>query len=320
MQTYLKSKPSWVQVIIFLGMALGCFTAIFLIGQTVLSAITGIRMTDLGDIDMLRAAGNRGLFMLRGTFLVQFLGLFLVPSLLFSYYADPRPGHYLGLKRPWHLGYWVLGIAALLVAMPLVEYLGQINRQLPIGASLKRWIEQTENEASATVRFLLEDRSTTGLILNLIFVAAFAGIGEELFFRGVLQRLLIRGTRNAWAGILITAALFSFFHFQFYGFFPRLLLGMILGAIYWYSGSLWTAILAHFLYDAVLVVLLHLRPDMAAADATVFRTATLIPMALGSAGLVAFLIWTMKRRSATSFGDLYAEELHPNAPDKDLSF
>jgi membrane protease YdiL (CAAX protease family) len=122
--------------------------------------------------------------------------------------------------------------------------------------------EGMEEEAARQIKFMLQKRNPVELLKNLLFISVFAGIGEELFFRGILQRLLIRVTKNPWMGIILTAAIFSGIHFQFYGFLPRLLLGVLLGAIYWYSGSLWVAILAHFLYDAAIILLVYFNPQM----------------------------------------------------------
>ena len=47
-------------------------------------------------------------------------------------------------------------------------------------------------------------------------------------------------------------------HLQFYGFFPRFYLGFIFGLIYYWSGSIWLPILAHFINNAAAVVLLFI--------------------------------------------------------------
>jgi hypothetical protein len=44
-------------------------------------------------------------------------------------------------------------------------------------------------------------------------------------------------------------------HFQFYGFFPRLLLGALFGYLFHWSGTLWIPIFAHFVNNAAAVML-----------------------------------------------------------------
>ena len=315
MQTYLKTKPVWVQLLLFMGMAFGMLFVIFLLGGALLSQLTGISLIQMSDTAKWDYNNPNTLVMVRGMMLLQFLGLFLIPSLLFAYFSDPHPLPYIGLKRPVSPGFWIIGILAMMLAIPLVEYLGVLNRQAPFGVSTRLLIEQMEAEAARTLQFLLGRHSTKDLLLNLIFIAAFAGIGEELFFRGIVQRLLIRSTRNAWIGIALTAFIFSFLHFQFYGLLPRLFLGVLLGAVYWYSGSLWTAILAHFLYDAVIIVVLHFHPQYAESTTGLLNPAQLPWLALGSAVLVtACLLW-MKQKSTISYDAVYAGETPDTSPN-----
>jgi hypothetical protein len=158
------------------------------------------------------------------------------------------------------------------------------------------------------------------LLMNIIFIAAFAGIGEELFFRGVLQRLFIKGTKSPWAGIIIAAFIFSFFHFQFFGFIPRFLLGILLGAIYWYSGSLWPAIIAHFLYDAFIIILAYFNPQLIQnPEASLVDNSYLVIAALVSLLLVSALVWWMKKASFTTYDASYKDD-SPQPSDKDFTF
>lgn len=89
--------------------------------------------------------------------------------------------------------------------------------------------------------------------MNILIIAIMAGIGEELLFRGVLQKILINWTRNTHVGILCAAIIFSAIHFQFFGFFPRMILGMVLGYLYVWSKSIWVPIIAHALNNALTV-------------------------------------------------------------------
>jgi general stress protein CsbA len=172
-----------------------------------------------------------------------------------------------------------------------------------------------EEEAAKQIQFMLSKHTPGELFLNLIFISVFAGIGEELFFRGVLQRLFIKLTKNPWAGIILTAILFSGFHLQFFGFLPRLFLGILLGALYWYSGSLWTAILAHFVYDALIIVLVYANPQMIKdTNATIVDPAQLSIMALISAALTFVILWQMIKKTKTSYAAVYKDDNPPQDP------
>jgi hypothetical protein len=97
---------------------------------------------------------------------------------------------------------------------------------------------------------------------------------------------------------------------QFYGFLPRFVLGILLGAIYWYSGSLWVAILAHFVYDAVLIVAAYFNPDMLNEGNSV-KLSSMALIATISLILVVLLAGWMKKKSVTSYSKVYADDAIP---------
>lgn len=308
MQSYLKTRPVWIQLLLFLGMAIGIFMVISIIGMWILSGITGITMFEITDTAKWNLSNPKMIVYIRGMILIQFLGLFVIPSFLFSYFSDPEPLNYIGLKKPSKPIYWVLGIAALILAIPLVEYTGLLNRKIDFG-SARQWMQSMEDEAAKQIKFMLGKRTFSELLMNIIFIAVFAGVGEELFFRGVLQRLFIKASKSPWLGIIVTAFLFSAMHIQFFGFIPRFLLGVLLGAVYWYSGSLWTAIIAHVVYDAFFIVLAYFQPQIIdSPEATLFNGSSEFILAIVSAIIVLALLWLMRKNSTVSYVDVYKND------------
>lgn len=310
-----------MQLLLFLGMAFGMFLIASLIGVTILSKTTGIALTDLQNSATWKMNDPRIVTFMRSMILLQFLFLFTIPVLLFSYFADPKPAQFLGLKAPSHGVYWIWGLLLIVVSYPFVEYLGFINQKIPVGGDTQKWMKGMEEEAARQIRFMLNNRTPLELLKNLVFIALFAGIGEELFFRGILQRLFIRMTHNPWLGIILTAVIFSGIHFQFYGFLPRVFLGILLGAIYWYSGSLWIAILAHFLYDAAVIVIVYFNPQLLAnTEATLIKgqEVQLLIGAMISLALAFAILQRMQRKSVASYEAVYSDDF-PKQRD-DFSF
>jgi uncharacterized protein len=162
----------------------------------------------------------------------------------------------------------------------------------------------------------LSKHTIKDLVLNIICIAGLAAVGEELLFRGMVQRLFIKIFRTPWPGIIITAFLFSAMHMQFYGFLPRFALGILLGAVYWYSGSLWTAIVAHFVYDALVIVLVYFNPEMLKEGNA--PAATNIAL-IGSISfvMVVLLIEWMRKKTTTTYAEVYADD---DIPVKDHPF
>ena len=121
----------------------------------------------------------------------------------------------------------------------------------------EKWAREREDTAADLTRFLTNFGSMGELLLALIIIAVLPAIGEEIVFRGLIQNELYRGTNNIHMSIWFAAVLFSAIHFQFFGFVPRLLLGALFGYLYYWSGNLILAILAHFVNNAVSVLALY---------------------------------------------------------------
>jgi hypothetical protein len=97
-----------------------------------------------------------------------------------------------------------------------------------------------------------EDFFDSPAILPLVGVLAIfaAPIAEETFFRG----FLFAGLRARWgtlSGALASGLLFALLHFNVGSIVPFTVIGMLLAWAYVFSGSLWTAIGAHFAFNAI---------------------------------------------------------------------
>jgi membrane protease YdiL (CAAX protease family) len=305
---YFKKVHPILQVFIFAGIAAGCFMIIGTVGSLILANATGIELKTLTDPDKWDYSDPSMLTFLRGMLVIQFISLYIIPVFLFARLSDTKPADYLGLRKSNSL-YIILGIVVLLVALPFVDWTGKINQSLiPESTSLGKLMRSMEEDAAKQIAFMLKGQSIKDLILNLIFVAVFAGVGEELFFRGVLQRLFIKAFKSPWIGIIITAFIFSAIHLQFYGFIPRFILGILLGLIYWYSGSLWPAIIAHFAYDALAVIVIHFNPEMADKEGVTTSFANQSLLAVVSLVLIIGIVVIMKKRSTTTYEMMYARD------------
>ena len=70
-----------------------------------------------------------------------------------------------------------------------------------------------------------------------------------------MQQNIEKGTKNSHIAIWLTALIFSFIHFQFQGFFPRLFLGAGLGYLFVWTRNLWIPIIAHLAYNGGQILL-----------------------------------------------------------------
>ena len=212
-------------------------------------------------ITMLLAVGNDIQLLKLGQAISSTL-VFIAPPLILYAFTRKQPLREIGFRKvnPW----WMLliGIALMFVSLPVTNQLTAWNEKMNLGAafeSLEALLKQMEDMAGDLTERMLKVDTIGGLLMNLLVIALIPAIGEELTFRGVVQQSLVKGCKNAHVGILLSAAIFSFIHFQFYGFLPRMFLGIILGYMFYYSGSLWTSILMHFVNNGAAVVVSYIQ-------------------------------------------------------------
>ncbi|NNF01654.1 MAG: CPBP family intramembrane metalloprotease, partial [Bacteroidia bacterium] len=124
---------------------------------------------------------------------------------------------------------------------------------------IESYMKQMEESAADLTEAFLGVITVKGLLLNLIMIAIIPAIGEELLFRGIIQRWLGSWLENIHVSIIITAAIFSAVHFQFYGFIPRMVFGILFGYMYYWSGSLWLPIVAHLVNNSTAVLLAYIE-------------------------------------------------------------
>ncbi|MFN0215017.1 MAG: lysostaphin resistance A-like protein [Saprospiraceae bacterium] len=143
-----------------------------------------------------------------------------------------------------------LGILLMGVSLPLVLYSLSINQLLP----LPDFFEEASKQAEEALKGLIIMDNWAELLANILIIALLPALGEELVFRGVVQQQIMRRIANPWIAILISSVVFSAAHFQFDGFIPRMLLGFLLGWLYWKTRNFWVPVAGHFFNNGLLVV------------------------------------------------------------------
>ena len=184
------------------------------------------------------------------------VGIFIVPPFLFAYLS----GNSLSFKSVSRQQLMLTAVI-MFFAMPLINGLSLWNEQLHLPGfleSVEAWMRAAEAKAMAITEAFLAVNTPLGLAVNILIIAIIPALGEELLFRGVVQKELSKWSGKVHLSIWITAFLFSAIHLQFLGFFPRFLIGGLLGYMFYWSGSIWLPILAHFVNNAVAVILYYM--------------------------------------------------------------
>ena len=178
---------------------------------------------------------------------MQTIALFAIPPIILALIYDKKPIAIFKLNKKPTLHYLGLSLVLILIANPFVNLLSDFNSQildsiLGVTNSLKTEDLQTQKIFAA----LLKDTHLLSLFTNTIIIALLPAVCEELFFRGLLQKVVLRKYMTMHYAVFLSAFIFSFFHFQFYGFIPRFILGIAFGYIFEWTGSLWITICIHF--------------------------------------------------------------------------
>ncbi|MEZ5012678.1 MAG: CPBP family intramembrane glutamic endopeptidase [Chitinophagales bacterium] len=185
------------------------------------------------------------------------LGRFILVGYLFLRLMDQTAIAYLHLNSCIHPRSILLLLLIAVFATGSISIITEWNQNMHLPSFLHGFEESArkmESAAEAQTKAFLSTASVSGFIVNLLVIGVIAAIAEEYFFRGVLLRTVLDGTRKPHFAIWFSAFFFSLIHYQFFGFFPRLILGAILGYLFYWSGSLWASIIAHFFNNAMSVV------------------------------------------------------------------
>lgn len=225
------------------GILAGLFGGGLIVSQIIVSLLLFSGTTNLADaMSLLNSPDKEVISALKLGQLLAALGTFLLPAIAFTLILKEPFFRFIGAGiTPNALGLLFTPLAVL-CSFPLIAWLATLNAELPLPDVLV----QMEQNAESLTRAFLRSEDIGDLFINLGVVAVAAAVTEEIFFRGCLQKLLLQWIKNHHAAIWITAFFFSFLHFQFLGFLPRMLLGALMGYLFVWSGNIWIPMLAHF--------------------------------------------------------------------------
>lgn len=223
---------------------------------TIIACVIGIAAYGFQPLISMSEGDSSNVEMLRLIQIFSSFGMFVVAALIYARLQSNDWLNYLNLKK-FNLILAILTILIMLSFGPLMEFSNELNKNMVLPEFLKEietWMKLKEDQTAEMIKQLLVMNSVPVLLINMLMFAIIPAVGEELIFRGCLQRIFGRWTGNYHIAIWLTAILFSTIHFQFYGFMPRMLLGALFGYLLVWSGSLWLPILAHFMNNGLAVV------------------------------------------------------------------
>lgn len=246
-----EEKHPFVQLV-FLGLLVGLgFLAFAVVSVVVIYFGYGYN----GMMNVFRGVRDLSTNSTKIVLVIQQLFLFLLPALLLGVTESKKPRQFYDVSSP-RINTAAIVFFIMLVSVPFMGWINELNQKMHLPATLKwleEWMRRLENQGAETTKAILKMTSLGGLLVNLFVIALVPAICEEFIFRGALQRTFLRWVKNPHVAIWISAAIFSTIHFQFFGFFPRLLLGALFGYIYFWTKSIWYTVFAHFLNNGYAV-------------------------------------------------------------------
>ena len=266
-----KMHPA-LQFLVFMGIFAGLWLGGNIIGVGVIMLLYGSSI-----INAIASANATVPHFITALWILQIISTTLplfVAAMLFAQLVVNDVKDYIKptLKISWLLPVLVVFIS--LASFPLIEYLSNLNQKMTLPPFL-HWMRAFEDSAEKLTNAMLQMKTIWSMVFNVIFIGLLTAIVEEFMFRGCIQTIFKRWTKNTHVAIWITAILFSAFHMEFFGFLPRLMLGATFGYLVAWSGSIWPAVLAHFINNASDVIVTYLSQhnliSIKADDAHVFN-------------------------------------------------
>lgn len=182
-----------------------------------------------------------------GTFCMMFL-----PAVVFSLIVHGKKGFWLGFNRWFNLRQLLIGFALIFFANLIAAPLADLTKSVVAGfPEINELARQMEDDYERQVKVLANLTGWGEFIMALIFMALLPALFEEMFFRGTLQTLLERWWGKPILAIIVTSILFSLIHASVYLFLSRIILGVVLGMLFYFTRNLWVNTFVHFANNAL---------------------------------------------------------------------
>lgn len=162
--------------------------------------------------------------------------------------------------RPWVVLFWCV-LAALGAIIPSTW----VQEQMP----------ELPNIVEEEFDMILRNR------YGYFVVGLLAPLAEELVFRGAILRALLRWNSKSWLAIIISAIFFSAAHMNPAQIPHTLLVGILLGWLYYRTNSIVPGVVYHWVNNTVAYVLYNLYPDPNMTLSDLFGSQQTVLMAVG---------------------------------------
>ncbi len=257
-----RENPAASSLLVIIGLFLIGFLFLGGVIQILVMMAAGASLTDFtnsdGDFSKLP---NAWLGMILGQGLGSFIG-FVGTAWFYWIKIEKKSWQDLNFDKVPALPVFGMVVLTQMAFMGFNGWLQELNQAVTFPESLKgleALLKGMEDKLAETTKFFTDFTSFWQFLLVFLVIAVIAGIGEELLFRGLIMRKLLLGTGNPHIAIWVSAFIFAVIHFQFYGILPRMMLGVLFGYFYLWTGNIRVPIFAHIFNNGLAVTIMYLH-------------------------------------------------------------
>lgn len=251
-QAPLENSSSLVHLLAIFGIFTICITFFSLLTNMLL--VNGFDIKDAFSQEVFSHGQLNGLLFAQ---IISSIGIFIVPAILFSFLKSTNPLQFLKVKPQVDIKMVFFTILLFFSVLPLIDGLVRLMHMIPFdefdNATINTMIELEVKSEQLFSQFL-DFQSVGGFVLAFFTMAIVPAVGEELFFRGVLQNIFMKSMKSPILAIVTTALIFTFFHSPLYNLPALLFMGILLGLIYHWTKNIWYSIAAHLFNNGMIVV------------------------------------------------------------------
>jgi membrane protease YdiL (CAAX protease family) len=300
--------------------ALGMMVLFFIAGLIlagIIQLVIGMKMVPEGTgLDKLPDAilksmeDPKNVGLLRLSQVTGTLLMLCLPALLYSRVVNGKNMFWLGFnKYVWVnqvlIGFGIIFLANIMAA-PIADLTKAVLVNFPSLDTMAKELEETYNKQ---VMLMSNLKNWQEYIMAIFIMAFFPALFEELFFRGALQTLFEKWWKSPFMAILVTSIIFSIIHFSIYHFLTRVILGFVLGYMFYKTKNIWVNTIAHFLNNAIAVTqMFYLSNQSEKLDLSKIEPKVEWWVGVGAAALMIYLLYLLEKKSASNKARILAKE------------
>ena len=264
-----------------------------LLGIAIINSVFNFDFSDLSsdNSSQLIMENENGYWIFFVLMALNSIGMFILSSLVFTKLISNNTTNYLLLNTKPPINFLSLLPFFSFAGVILVGFMGDLNMKL----NLPEVFKLMEQDANELINYIISFKSSGNIIATILLMAILPAIGEELFFRGILQKIFIQWTKKNWVGILITAFIFSAIHLQFLTFLPRFFMGIILGYLFVWSRNLLIPIIAHLLHNLITIIV-AINSDKPHLESPELSNLWLVIISFVVMGIICYRYYSISRK------------------------